>query len=105
MAMYTGLRRPEIFGKVLCQSGVFSLDGRDFAVMDLVRYCHSCHIKVWMDVGTLEEDLLEDNRRMVALLKEKQYDVAYREFSASHNYTAWRDDVWHGLEEMFPVSP
>ena len=101
MSMYSGLRMPEIFGKVLCQSGVFSLDGRDFTVVDLVRYGHARDIKLWMDVGTLEE-LLDDNRRMVALLREKNYDVTYREFSASHNFTAWRNDVWHGLEEMFP---
>src|SRR6266542_3402968 len=41
MSMYTGLRMPEIFGKVLCQSGVYSLHGRDFAVMDLVRHEHA----------------------------------------------------------------
>lgn len=104
MSMYTGLRMPDIFGKVLCQSGVFSLDGRDFAAVDLVRYGHASDLKIWMDVGILEEDLLEDNRRMVALLREKEYDVTYREFSAAHNYTAWRDDVWHGLEEIFPLS-
>jgi enterochelin esterase family protein len=39
---------------------------------------------------------------MYALLKEKGYNVAYREFTAGHNYTAWRDDVWRGLEAMFP---
>ena len=78
--------------------------GATSAAVDLVRYGHACDLKIWMDVGILEEDLLEDNRRMVALLKEKEYDVTYREFSASHNYTAWRDDVWHGLEEMFPVT-
>jgi enterochelin esterase-like enzyme len=104
MAMYTGLRMPEIFGKVLCQSGVFSLDGRDFAAVDLIRYGHARNIKIWMDVGKLEEELLEDNRRMAVLLRERQYNVTYREFSASHNYTAWRDDIWYGLEEMFPVT-
>ncbi len=101
MSMYTGLRMPEIFGNVLCQSGVFSLRGRDFAAVDLVRHEHARGIKIWMDVGQLE-DLLEDNRRMVALLNEKNYDVTYREFSGGHNYTAWRDDLWRGLEEMFP---
>jgi enterochelin esterase family protein len=30
--------------------------------------------------------------------------VIYREFSAGHNYTAWRDDIWRGLEAMFPFS-
>ena len=101
MSMYTGFRMPEIFGKVLCQSGVFGIDGRDVAVVDYVRYSHARDLKIWMDVGTLDE-LLEDNRRMVALLDKRQYNVTYREFSAGHNYTAWRDDVWRGLEALFP---
>jgi Enterochelin esterase and related enzymes len=103
MSMYTGFRMPEIFGKVICQSGVFGLEGRDFAVVDLVRYGHARDLKIWMDVGTLDE-LLEDNRRMVALLDKRQYNVTYREFTAAHNYTAWRDDVWHALEAMFPIT-
>jgi enterochelin esterase family protein len=41
---------------------------------------------------------------MIALLDRKRYNVTYREFSAGHNYTAWRDDVWRGLEEMFPAT-
>ncbi len=101
MAMYTGLRMPEIFGRVLGQSGVFTLEGRDLAAVDLVRYRHAHNIKIWMDVGTLD-DLLEDNRRMSRLLQEREYDVTYREFSGGHNYTAWRDDLWRGLEALFP---
>lgn len=104
MAMYTGLRMPEVFGKVLCQAGVFSWSGRDFAVMDLVRYGQGRSLQIWMDVGTLDE-LLEDNRRMIALLDRRQYNVKYDEFSAGHNYTAWRDQVWRGLEALFPPEP
>jgi enterochelin esterase-like enzyme len=103
MSMYTGLRMLEIFGKVLCQSGLFEIDGRDFAAVDLVRYGQARDLQIWMDVGTLD-GLLEDNRRMVALLDKRQYNVIYREFSAGHNYTAWRDDVWRGLEAMFPYT-
>lgn len=104
MAVYTGLRMPEIFGKVLSQSGVFSLEGRDLAAVDLVRYKHAQDIKIWMDIGILDE-LLEDNRRMVRILREMDYNVTYREFSGGHNYTSWRDDLWRGLEEMFPYTP
>jgi enterochelin esterase family protein len=103
MSVYTGLRMPEIFGRVLCQSGVFAIEGRDLAVVDLIRYGHARELKIWMDVGTLDE-LLEDNRRMIALLDKRQYNVIYKEFSAGHNYTAWRDDIWRGLEEMFPYT-
>jgi enterochelin esterase family protein len=104
MSFYTGLRMPEIFGRVLCQAAVFSIDGRDSAAVDLVRYGKGRDLRFWMDVGTLDE-LLEDNRRMIALLDRRQYNVSYREFSAGHNYTAWRNDVWRGLEAMFPATP
>jgi enterochelin esterase family protein len=104
MAVYTGLRMPEIFGKVISQSGVFALEGRDLAAVDLVRYRHAHNLKIWMDCGILD-DLLDDNRRMSRLLQEQKYDVTYREFSGGHNYTAWRDDVWRGLEALFPFIP
>lgn len=103
MSLYTGLRMPEVFGRVLCQSGVFSLDGRDLVVKDLVRHSHARNLKIWMDIGTLDE-LLEDNRRMITLLDKRQYNVTYREFSGGHNYTAWRDDIWRGLENIFPFA-
>ena len=101
MSMYTGLRMPEIFGKVLSQSAVFEMEGRDFAAVDLIKHGHARDINIWMDAGKLEW-LLKDNRRMQPILKKKGYNVIYREFSAGHNYTAWRDDVWHGLEALFP---
>ncbi len=101
MSLYTVLRMPDIFGKVLSQSGVSALDGRDFATVDLVKHNHARDIKIWMDAGRLEW-LLDDNRRMSTLLKKQGYQVSYREFSGGHNYTAWRDDVWRGLETMFP---
>ena len=102
MSMYTGLRMPEVFGKVLSQSGVFELEGRDFAAVDLIRHSHARQLDIWMDAGKLEW-LLEDNRRIHALLQEKGYNAAYREFTGGHCYTAWRDDVWRGLEALFPA--
>lgn len=104
MSLYTGLRMPDIFGKVMSQSGVSALDGRNFATVDLVRHKHANDIQIWMDVGRLEF-LLEDNRRMSALLKDNGYHVTYREYTGAHNYTSWRDDIWRGLEVMFPAKP
>lgn len=104
MAMYTGLRMPEIFGKVLSQSGAFTAESLDFAPVELVRHGQARNISIWMDVGKLDE-LLEDNRRMHVLLKKEGYQVTYREFTAGHCYTAWRDNIWRGLEAMFPYTP
>lgn len=103
MSLYTGLRMPDVFGKVLTQSGAFMIESRDFAVVDLVRHGHAHDIKIWMDIGRLDV-LLEDNQKMRTLLQESNYQVTYREFSGGHNYTAWRDDLWRGLEALFPHS-
>ena len=100
MAMYTGMRLPQVFGKVLSQSGTFIMPEHQFVVVDLVRYTPPPEIEIWMDTGRYEW-LLNNNRQMVALLKEKQYKVKYHEYSGGHNYTSWRDDIWRGLEALF----
>jgi enterochelin esterase-like enzyme len=102
MSLYTGLRMHDVFGKVLCQSGAFMIESRDFAVVDLVKHHQARDINIWMDVGQLD-GLFEDNQHMYALLKEKRYEVTCREYVGGHNFTAWRDDLWRGLEAMFPT--
>jgi enterochelin esterase family protein len=99
MSVYTGLRLPEIFGRVISQSAVFETEGRDFVVVDLIRHAPS-RPRLYMDVGTLDF-LLEDNRRVVPLLREHGFDLTYREYGGAHNYTSWRDHVHLGLEAMF----
>lgn len=98
MALYTGIRLPRIFGRVLSQSGAFN---REFVLFDLIRKKQTLPLKIWMDVGRFEF-LYEPNQEMHALLTDQGYDIAYREYPAGHNYPAWRDDVWRGLEHLFP---
>jgi len=100
MALYTGLRLPKIFGKVLSQSGAFFIPELHSVIGDLVRFMPPPDIRIWMDVGKLEY-LLEGNREMCALLKERKYHLTYREYSGGHNFTSWRNDIWQGLEKLF----
>ncbi len=100
MSVYTGLRMPEIFGKVISQSGVFESEGRDFAAVDFIRAKQSREIKIWMDVGHFDW-LLEDNRRLQPILQGNGYEVTYREFSGGHNYTCWRNELGMALKEVF----
>lgn len=106
IAFYAAMRAPEVFGRVLCQSGSFGLTMGDFdtVALDLVRYLPTRDITIWMDCG-IWELLLPSNRAMHALLKERGYDVTYREHNGGHNYMAWRNDVWRGLEHLFAPEP
>ncbi len=102
-ALYAALRAPEAFGHVLAQSGTYAMGGRDFVVHDLIRHGPVRDLRVWLDCGTMER-LLEGNRRMCALLRERGYVIEYREFNGGHNWTSWRDDLWRGLEWLFPAA-
>ena len=102
MALYLGMRLPEIFGRVLSQSGSFSLEvhGRPSIIHQMVAETHRRPLRIWMDVGRLES-LLGSNQRMAALLEERGYDVSYQEFGGGHNYPSWRNDLPDGLEALF----
>lgn len=108
MALYAGLRLPQIFGHVLSQSGAFAISDSEFAlgphdfpVFDLARVASRQRLWVWMDCGVFEQ-LLDGNRRMLPVLQQAGHRVHYQEYPGGHNYAAWREDVWQGLEWLYP---
>jgi enterochelin esterase-like enzyme len=105
MALYTSARLPHIFGRLFSQSGAFSYGSLDTVVFDLFGQGVKRPIKIWMDVGIYDlPGLLESNRRMQQLLIQRGYPVVYHEYNAGHNYPAWRDDIWRGLEALYGLS-
>jgi enterochelin esterase-like enzyme len=102
MALYAGVRIPQVFGHVLCQSGAFSWGSFDMVVFDLVQKGEMLPLRIWMDVGMYDlAGLLDSNRRMQAVLNRQGYPITYREYPGGHNYPAWKDDIWQGLEALY----
>lgn len=102
ISLYVGLRAPTVFGHVLSQSGAFSVLNHDFVVFDLARQAAARPLQVWMDCGHFEA-LTEGNHRMLPLLQASGHRAEYREYHGGHNYPVWRDNVWRGLEWLFPA--
>ena len=100
MALYTGLRMPQIFGKVISQSGAFEMGEDVMVTTPLVQHGPAQPIHVWMDAGRYEW-LREANHRMYYLLQSRGYDVTYRDYDAGHNYPAWRDELPDALMAHF----
>jgi enterochelin esterase family protein len=102
MALYTGLRFGHIFGHVLAQSASVHLSafGQRSHVWALAADRSLPPIRIWQNVGTLEP-LLEVNRELRAVLASSQHVSAYHEANAGHNYTAWSNSLWRGLEMLF----
>jgi enterochelin esterase family protein len=104
MAVYIGSRLPQVFGNVLTQSGAFSWAGFDMVVFDLLEYAEKRPLKIWMDVGMYDlPGLLVSNQRLRDLLIQNDYPLTYREYNAGHNYAAWRDEIWRGLEALYGI--
>ncbi|MCU0498068.1 MAG: alpha/beta hydrolase-fold protein [Anaerolineae bacterium] len=101
MALYTALRLPGIFTRVISQSGAFLLKPRGEGLIDyLLKTQPTLPLKIWQDVGVYEW-LLASNRELHTTLQARGYEVTYREFNAGHNYTAWRDQLPEALRTTF----
>lgn len=112
MAAFTAMRHPEVFGKVLSQSGSFwyyperrnspplhevetGWLARRFA--DLPRL----PLDFYMEVGRFEKyfdiSMPDENRRFRDVLRSKGYSVVYREYNGGHDYVTWRQSLAEGL--------
>ncbi len=100
MALYAAQRLPRVFGRVLSQSGAFSIEGTDLVVFDLARRTGQPPLHVWMDCGRFE-GLQDGNQRLLPALHAAGHRVTYRPYSGGHNYPAWQTSLPAGLEEIF----
>ena len=103
MALYTAFRFPQLFGKVICQSGAFRMFEEDYSIFEMVERQPIPPIKLWMDIGRYDF-LYETNQRMRNLLIQKGCDVNYYEVNGGHNYTTWRNELPQALEYLFPLN-
>jgi len=115
-ATYAGLRHPEVFGNVLCQSGSFwwAPERAGFVDADATtetgwlakEFIKSpkLPLRFWMDAGVFEVDsrgtggaILEPSRHMRDVLLAKGYEVHYQQFNSGHDYLNWRGTLADGL--------
>jgi enterochelin esterase-like enzyme len=115
-ATYAGLRHPELFGNVLCQSGSFwwapdhspgpgsdATTETGWLAKEFIK-SPKLPLRFWMDAGVFEVDtvgsggaILEPSRHMRDVLLAKGYEVHYRQYASGHDYLNWRGTLADGL--------
>jgi enterochelin esterase-like enzyme len=110
-SVYAGLRHPETFGNILCQSGSFwwaapkpePYTEPNFLAKEFVK-SPKLPLRFYMDAGSFEVDLnggggaiLEPSRHMRDVLLAKGYEVHYQENVGGHDYLSWRGSLADGL--------
>jgi enterochelin esterase-like enzyme len=107
-AAFAALHRPDLFRRVLAQSGAFWLAGDDGEHEWLARQFAArpaVPIRFYLDVGLRETvpapgdgpSNLIANRHLRTVLRAKSYDVHYAEFNGGHNFIAWQGTLSDGL--------
>jgi len=99
---------PEIFGKVLSQSGSFWWSPKDEEPEWLTRQIAKNkvkNIKFYLNAGKYETgyfsiDILESNRHLRTVLNSKNYKVFYEEFLTGHDYYSWKVNLARGLIKL-----
>jgi len=111
MALHAGVRRPDVFGRVIAQSTSAMLEElplRDSVVpqirlttLALLEATAPPPVRLWLDVGDLE-DLAPSNDRLAAMLSRRGLDLTYRRFPGGHDHTSWAESLVDALPAMFP---
>jgi len=112
-ALSTAWRYPDIWGRLLLQSGSFAFSDigthRRGPLFDPVaRFVNAFREspgrpaeKVYISCG-IYESLIYENRSIVPLLQSTGMEVRYVEARDGHNWENWRDRLREGLSWLFP---
>ena len=109
------LRHPEIFGNVISMSGSFwwspkaqTENDKHFVASEVIAMDKKA-VRLFLSAGLFEnsrgvgDGILETNRHLRDVLLAKGYDVTHQEYSAGHDYFAWRGIIADGLLSLFSI--
>jgi enterochelin esterase family protein len=110
-AVYASLLYPQRFGNVLSQSGAFwwhPTNGEDDWFIKQFEAVSNLPVNFYLDVGDQETErrrgqmsMVEVNRHLHKILKDKGCSVTYNEFIGGHDYECWKKTFAIGLIALF----
>jgi len=113
-AAFAGLRRPDVFGNVLSQSGSFWWKPESDSDWEWItrQFDQSPRLplRAHLDIGLFETKTvpgrpsqLESNRHLRDVLLSKRYSLHYKEFSGGHDTICWQGTLANGLLALIPA--
>jgi enterochelin esterase-like enzyme len=95
---------PEVFGLAAGQSSYFGVDGD--RMITVLSEGPRKPVRWYLDVGTFESGggggILDQNRRVQAILAAKGYDLVYHEYPEGHSWGNWKAHIDDVLEIFWP---
>jgi enterochelin esterase-like enzyme len=106
-SVFAGLRRPDVFGTVIAQSGSFwwAPPGEDaeWLLRQVGGLSDRLPVRFCLDVGLREGDwMVPQSQRLAAALTGSAEDVLYREYNGGHDITCWLAELPAELQWAYP---
>jgi predicted alpha/beta superfamily hydrolase len=102
LALYAGLRHPDVFGKLAIMSPSVWWD-KEVILRRVKEMGYETSQQIWLDIGTDEGDVVEEVRALQRLLAVRYNGLRYLEArGAGHNEIAWAERVGPMLKYLFP---
>jgi enterochelin esterase family protein len=111
ISTYIAFSRPNVFGLAYSQSGYHSF--QNDRLIKKISEAEKKNIKLYIDTGIYERkvgatflpkeegDFLLGNRRLKAVLDEKNYEFVYKEYNEGHTWGNWRRHLIDALIHFF----
>lgn len=108
-AAYLGYCYPEIFGRVLSQSGSYwwGPEKEEQWLIKKFQSSETLPLRFYLDVGEYENmsyenkpSMVEVNEKMRDVLIYKGYSVVFNKFPGGHDYVCWKRTLIDGLIEL-----
>jgi enterochelin esterase family protein len=107
-AAYVGFRYPNVFRRVIAQSGSFfwypewpvmekSWTTQTGWLTSLYAHSERRRLRLWIETGTFEGDGVAEVRRFRDVCIAKSYPVSYNEFNGGHDRVNWRGSLGPAL--------
>ncbi len=108
-SMYIAHQHPDVFGKVLSQSGSFWWGPDKESPEWLTRQIEKAPTKpldIYLNAGVFEVlpknyNIISTNRTLAKVLTNKNYMVKFEELASGHDYYNWRVTIADGLIHLF----
>ncbi|PKN84359.1 MAG: hypothetical protein CVU46_14405 [Chloroflexi bacterium HGW-Chloroflexi-8] len=100
-AVYAGLRSPQVYSKVISQSGAFNFRQHPFVIWDLLTLHKDLPFDLCMDVGQYEPLLASNSSFYEFIRKRSSKKLDFSVFPAGHNYPAWGNELPKCLKFIF----
>lgn len=102
-ATHAALHAPDRIGGAVALSGSFWWPGPQMPGTPVQEQIPSIPVtssRFWMAAGELEPRLIGQNRQVQNILRDRGFDVSYREFCGGHDYVQWRDLLVEGVAAL-----